>query len=155
MLFGFLHRVTIAIIDLKETIIFMVLCSCQICKENYADLLLFNLCSLNKCCISYICCIAANFAGHVNNSWFATTWQGGHVGGQYNTILFRRICMKIEFSSQRRETVLFLTTNMAAVTSRANQQYSPKNLYTAFCLFICFTLTPGLFPSWINKNNLC
>lgn len=55
-------------------------------------------------------------------SWFATTWQGGHVGGQYNTILFRRICMKIEFSSQRRETVLFLTTTMAAVTSRANQQ---------------------------------
>ena len=67
MLFGFLRRVTIAIIDLKETIIFMVLCSCQICKENYADLLLFNLCSLNKCCISYICCIAANFAGHNNN----------------------------------------------------------------------------------------
>ena len=31
--------------------------------------------------------------------------------------------MKIEFSSQRREVLLFLTTNMAAVTSRANQQY--------------------------------
>ena len=30
--------------------------------------------------------------------------------------------MKIEFSSLRRETLLFLTTNMAAVTSRANQQ---------------------------------
>lgn len=60
----------------------------------------------------------------LGNSWFATTWQGGHVGGQYNTILFRRNCMKIEFSSQRRETVLFLTTNMAAVTSRANQQYN-------------------------------
>ena len=30
--------------------------------------------------------------------------------------------MKIEFSSQRRERLLFLTTNMAAVTSRANQQ---------------------------------
>ena len=61
-------------------------------------------------------------------SWFATTCQGGHVGGQYNTILFRRICMKIEFSSQRRETVLFLTTNMAAVTSRANQQYQETKL---------------------------
>ena len=23
-----------------------------------------------------------------------------------------------------------------------------------FCLLICFTLTPGLFPSWINENNL-
>ena len=30
--------------------------------------------------------------------------------------------MKIEFSSQRREMLLFLTTNMAAVTSRANEQ---------------------------------
>ena len=30
--------------------------------------------------------------------------------------------MKIEFSSQRREMLLVLTTNMAAVKSRANQQ---------------------------------
>ena len=39
---------------------------------------------------------------NVNNtySWFATTWQGGHVGGRYN-----RIYMKIELSSQRRETL--------------------------------------------------
>ena len=36
---------------------------------------------------------------------------------------FLSIRMKIEFSSQRREMLLFLTTNMAAVTSRANQQY--------------------------------
>ena len=32
--------------------------------------------------------------------------------------------MKIEFSSQRREILLFLTANTAAVTSRANQQYT-------------------------------
>ena len=30
--------------------------------------------------------------------------------------------MKIEFSSQRREMLLFLTANIAAVTSHANQQ---------------------------------
>ena len=24
-----------------------------------------------------------------------------------------------------------------------------------FVFFICFTLTPGLFPSWNNRNNLC
>ena len=30
--------------------------------------------------------------------------------------------MKIELSSQRREMLLFLTTNMAAVKSRANKQ---------------------------------
>ena len=39
---------------------------------------------------------------------------------------FCKICIKIEFISQRRETLLFLTTNMAAVTSLANKQYSSK-----------------------------
>ena len=41
-----------------------------------------------------------------------------------NTIEFlcRRIYTKMEFSSQRRKMLLFLTTNMATVTSRANQQ---------------------------------
>ena len=56
------------------------------------------------------------------NSWFATTWQGDHIGGQYNRIFSRRIYMKIEFRSQRRRMLLPLTNNMAAVTSRANQQ---------------------------------
>ena len=50
-----------------------------------------------------------------------------------NTIqFFQRICInKVEnrvenrVSSQPRETLLFLTTNMAVATSRANQQY-PK-----------------------------
>ena len=37
-------------------------------------------------------------------------------------IFFRRIYMKIEFVSQRREMLLLLTTIMAAVTSRANRQ---------------------------------
>ena len=32
-------------------------------------------------------------------SWFATTWQGGYVGGQFNRIFSGRIYMKIEFSS--------------------------------------------------------
>ena len=45
-------------------------------------------------------------------SWFVTTWQGGHVEGQYNIILPRRIYVKIEFSTQRREMLLFLITNM-------------------------------------------
>ena len=34
-----------------------------------------------------------------------------------------KICIKIEFISQRRETLLFLTTNMSAVTSLANQHF--------------------------------
>ena len=43
-----------------------------------------------------------------------------------NTIEFfsGRIYMKIVFSSQGREMLLFLTTHMAAVTSRANQQWN-------------------------------
>ena len=40
---------------------------------------------------------------------------------QYN--FSRIINMKTEFGSQRREMLLFLTTNMAAVTSLADQQY--------------------------------
>ena len=68
-----------------------------------------------------------HFAGNLvvvsRNSWFATTWQGGHVRG-VNTIVFsRRISMKTEFGSQRWEMLLFLTANMAAVTSHANLQY--------------------------------
>ena len=59
----------------------------------------------------------------IKNSWFAITCQGGYVGGQYNRIFCRRTYMKIEFGSQRREMLLFFTTNMAAVTSRVNQQY--------------------------------
>ena len=43
------------------------------------------------------------------------------LGDQYNRIFPRRICMKMGFSSRRREMLLFLTSNMAAVTSRANQ----------------------------------
>ena len=34
-----------------------------------------------------------------------------------------RIFVKMELTSQRREMLLFLTTNMAVVTSRANQEY--------------------------------
>ena len=41
----------------------------------------------------------------------------------HTIIFFRRIYMKMEFISQRREMFLFLTTNIAAMTSRANRQY--------------------------------
>ena len=44
-------------------------------------------------------------------------------GWQYNIIFSWRIYMKIEFSSQREEMLLDLSSNMAAVTSCANQQF--------------------------------
>ena len=47
-------------------------------------------------------------------SWFGTTWHGGHDGGQYNKKLFQRIDMKMDFSSQRREVLLVLTTNISS-----------------------------------------
>ena len=50
------------------------------------------------------------------------------VGGQYNILFSRRIYMKIGFSSQMREMPKY-TTKMAAVTSRANQQYSVVDMF--------------------------
>ena len=52
-----------------------------------------------------------------------------------NTIAFfsQRIYVKIEFSSQRREILLFLTTNMAAVTSRKKHAITEKWKYTFCC----------------------
>ena len=66
-------------------------------------------------------------------SWFATTRQGGHVGGHYNIIFSRRIYIKIEFCSQKRKMLLFLTPNMVALTSRANQQYQAASV-AIFCV---------------------
>ena len=45
--------------------------------------------------------------GIKSRSYFATTWLGLHVGGQYNRIFSWRIWAKKEFNSQRRETLLF------------------------------------------------
>ena len=45
--------------------------------------------------------------------------------------------MKIEFSSQRREMFLFLTTNMAAMKSRANQQLFLQRLFLLAAILFC------------------
>ena len=50
--------------------------------------------------------------------------KAAHVRSQNNQIFSRIIYVKIEFSSQRRKMVLFLTANMAAVKSRSNQQWA-------------------------------
>ena len=80
----------------------------------------------------------------VNSRQFVSRFQSGeflvcnHVTwrpcwGSINGCIFSwRIYMKMEFSSQRRKKLLFLTTNMAAVTSRANQQYTEIYLHK-FC----------------------
>ena len=47
------------------------------------------------------------------SSWLAITWQGGHVGGQYNRTFPRSIYMKIEFSSQKRKMHTTTHTTMS------------------------------------------
>ena len=86
----------------------------------------------------------------IPRGWFATTWQDGHVGGQYSRIVPRTIYVKIEFSSQRREMLLFLATNMAAVTSSANKQWCGWGLFSTLCVlnfcptvFIIFKVSFG------------
>ena len=84
-------------------------------------------------------------------SWFASTWQGGHVGGQNNRIFSRRIYLKMELCFQRRGMLLFLTTSMASVTWRANQQYKPREYQERMLILSCINsrkarLVP-IFPS--------
>ena len=43
-----------------------------------------------------------------------------HVGGQNKRKFVHIVCMKMKVNSQRRKIVLFLSTNMAAMTSHAN-----------------------------------
>ena len=45
-----------------------------------------------------------------------------HVGGQNKRKFVHIVCIKIEVNSRRRKIVLFLSTNMAAMTSPANHQ---------------------------------
>ena len=47
-------------------------------------------------CISSKQSKPASWSWLPSNSWFATMWQGGHVGSQFNTIFSRRIYMKME-----------------------------------------------------------
>ena len=50
-------------------------------------------------------------------SWFATTWQGGHV-----VVFFSKNLNENRVYFPEGRMLLFLTTDMAAVTSCANQQ---------------------------------
>ena len=45
-----------------------------------------------------------------------------HVGGQNKRKFVHIVCIKIEVNSHRRKILLFLSTNMAAMTSHANHQ---------------------------------
>ena len=65
--------------------------------------------------------------------------------------------MKIELSSQRREMLLFLTTNMAAMTSRANQQYANQShnfTNLNFCDVALLSNLPGYEQLWQKAKEI-
>ena len=51
-----------------------------------------------------------------------------HVGVQNKRKFVHIVCIKMEVKSQRRKKLLFLYTNMAAMTSHANNQYEYKTV---------------------------
>ena len=60
--------------------------------------------------------------------------------------------MKKELSSQRREMLLFLTTNIAAVTSRANQQYDSFDVINNQNEYSTYAIPFRKFPGLLDKN---
>ena len=60
--------------------------------------------------------------------------------------------MKKELSSQRREMLLFLTTNIAAVTSRANQQYDLFDVINNQNEYSTHAIPFRKFPGLLDKN---
>ena len=61
---------------------------------------------------------------HVGILGFQPGDKAAMLGVSTTELFSRRIYMKKEVTSQRREMLLFLTTKMAAVTSPANPQYT-------------------------------
>ena len=124
-----LSKLCLPLIDghLSEVVTYENRTTAGVFHEEVITLLLLDkiYCKLFLGCSMFTC--SSMLSWKIFYSWFATTWQGGHVGGQNKRIFPRRICMKIVFGSQRREMLLFLTTNMAAVTSSVNQQYSERH----------------------------
>ena len=72
-------------------------------------------------------------------SWSATTWQGGHVGGQYNRIVLEEFTWKWSLVSSGEKC--FCNYTMAAVTLRANQQFvtfkKRREIFTRFVHPVC------------------
>ena len=74
----------------------------------------------------YMNCISLPIRGLVNIVYMHVCiggWHCRHVGGQKNKSKFaRKVCIKLAFNSPRRKILLFLSTNMAAMTSHTNHQ---------------------------------
>ena len=83
------------------------------------------------------------FENCFHNSWFATTWQGGHVEGQNNRIFSRRIYMKIEFSSQIEERNAFVLDQLLHLRGQPSRYHVELSLWgkTQFRLSISYFCT--------------
>ena len=60
------------------------------------------------------------------NSFSIGSLHCRHASGQNKRKLAHIVCIKMAVNSQRRKILLFLYTNMAAMTSHANHQYNPE-----------------------------
>ena len=60
-----------------------------------------------------------------------------HAGGQNKRKFVHKVCIIMKVNSQRRKMVLFLSTNMAAMTSHANHQYGDTLLCEFFPHLLC------------------
>ena len=72
-------------------------------------------------------CIEHGFGHFITRSERIKTMTIGgldrrHVGGQNKRKFVHKVCIKMAGNSQRRKMSLFLSTNMAAMTSHANHQ---------------------------------
>ena len=107
------------------------------------------------CWVSEKCCLDS-FTG-----WqlLLLTWKNYYIYGFIFHVKFVRKIMQIFSSglfnlcSLYKCCISYICCIAAKFAGYVNN--SPKNLYTKFRLFVCFTLTPGLFPIWNNGNNLC
>ena len=65
----------------------------------------------------------------------------------------KQFCMKIDLISQVRENVLFLSSNMAAMTSHENALFSEKKVHVAFIyLLILQLLLKNYFASVADRR---
>ena len=82
-----------------------------------------------------------------------------HVGGQNKRKFAHKVCIKIAVNSQRRKILLFLSTNMAAMTSHANHQFfqNTQNELEKVCqLFqVAIHFHPGHPQPKMNDTSFC
>ena len=89
--------------------------------------------------------------------WSYSSYIGGfhcrHVGGQNKRKFVHIVCIKMALNSPRRKILLFLSTNMAAMTSHANHQLNfTKCVKLNFFRFL--KVQPKQFRERLSSNSV-